>query len=104
MTTTPVDDVVEAAHAYHRDLVSERTRAALALRRQWGVRLGRPVQLPESVRHRIRDERAAGRSLSAIGRGLDADGVPTSQGGARWYPATVRAVLRSIAIDEKGHP
>jgi hypothetical protein len=25
--------------------------------------------------------------------------VPTAQGGAQWYPATVAAVLRSAAID-----
>jgi len=42
---------------------------------------------------RIRRERAAGASLTAIANGLNADGIPTAQGGRRWYPATVRHTL-----------
>jgi hypothetical protein len=42
---------------------------------------------------RIRRERAAGRSLAAIANGLNADRIPTAQGGRRWYPATVRYTL-----------
>jgi hypothetical protein len=42
---------------------------------------------------RIRRERAAGRSLAAIANGLNADCIPTAQGGRRWYPATVRYTL-----------
>ena len=43
---------------------------------------------------RIRRERAAGKSLAAIAKGLNADRIPTAQGGARWYPATVRYTLK----------
>ena len=42
---------------------------------------------------RIGRERAAGTSLAAIANGLNADRVPTAQGGRRWYPATVRYTL-----------
>jgi hypothetical protein len=35
-------------------------------------------------------ERESGKTLTAIADGLTADGVATAQGGARWYPATVR--------------
>ena len=42
---------------------------------------------------RIRRERAAGHSLAAIANGLNADRIPTAQGGRRWYPATVRYTL-----------
>jgi Recombinase len=42
---------------------------------------------------RIRRERAAGTSLTAIANGLNADAIPTAQGGRRWYPATVRHTL-----------
>jgi len=42
---------------------------------------------------RIRRERAAGKSLTAIADGLKADRIPTAQGGRRWYPATVRYTL-----------
>jgi hypothetical protein len=42
---------------------------------------------------RIRRERAAGKSLTAIANALNADRIPTAQGGRRWYPATIRYTL-----------
>ena len=41
---------------------------------------------------RIRSEHAAGGAWSAA-RQLNADGMPTANGGRRWYPATVRYVI-----------
>jgi hypothetical protein len=49
--------------------------------------------MPKAVVNRIRRERADGRSFAAIVEGLSRDGVPTAQGGRRWYPATVRYTL-----------
>jgi len=51
------------------------------------------------VRDRIRAERAtSGTSYAAIAAQLNADGVvPTAHGGARWWPATVRAGSNSTA-------
>jgi DNA invertase Pin-like site-specific DNA recombinase len=76
-----------------RRLISERTRAALARKRAQGVRLGRPPSMSAYARERIRRERAAGKSLAAIAEGLNADRIPTAQGGRRWYPATIRYML-----------
>jgi DNA invertase Pin-like site-specific DNA recombinase len=76
-----------------RRSISERTRVALARKRAQGVRLGRPPQMSQYAIERIRRERAAGRSLAAIANGLNADRIPTAQGGRRWYPATVRYTL-----------
>jgi DNA invertase Pin-like site-specific DNA recombinase len=76
-----------------RRSISERTRAALAVKRAQGVRLGRPPQMSQHAIERIRRERAAGKSLAAIANGLNADRIPTAQGGRRWYPATVRYTL-----------
>jgi hypothetical protein len=42
---------------------------------------------------RIERQRARGDSLRAIAESLNRDEVPTAQGGAQWYPATVRHVL-----------
>ena len=81
------------AHCERRS-ISERTRAALALARAQGVRLGRPPTMSPYAIERIRRERAAGRSLAAIANGLNADRIPTAQGGRRWYPATVRYTLK----------
>ncbi len=77
-----------------RRSISERTRAALALKRAQGVRLGRPPTMSPHAIERIRRERAAGRSLAAIADGLNADRIPTAQGGRRWYPATVGYTLK----------
>ena len=78
---------------YERRQISDRTKAALAERKAQGVRLGRPPTMAADVVARILAEHQEGKSYGAIARGLDADGVPTAQGG-RWYPATVRGAVR----------
>jgi DNA invertase Pin-like site-specific DNA recombinase len=72
---------------------SQKIRDALAVRRAQGVKLGRPATLPPEIVNRVLSERRAGATWSAIASGLDADHVPTAQGGVRWYPATVRHVF-----------
>jgi DNA invertase Pin-like site-specific DNA recombinase len=95
-TSTPAGEAMANVMAsfgqLERRMIGARTRDALAAKRAAGVRLGRPSTLTEDVVRRILDEHAAGESWSAIARGLTADEVPTAQGGARWYPATVRKV------------
>jgi hypothetical protein len=71
----------------------------LAERRRTGkphpapVRRGRPRQVPERFVKRVEAAYTAGQSLGRIARELNADGVPTAQGGRQWWPSTVRAVL-----------
>jgi hypothetical protein len=55
--------------------------------------VGQPPAVPSGVAERIRSEHAAGRTPGQIARGLDADQVPTAQGGRRWWPSSVRAIL-----------
>jgi hypothetical protein len=71
----------------------ESTKEALAVKKATGVRLGRPPTLPTSVVRRIQRQRARGDSLQKIADDLNGAAVPTAQGGAQWYPATVRHVL-----------
>ena len=98
-TTTPSGEMMANVLAvfahFERRLIGQRTRDALAVKRSQGVRLGRPRQLPESVRGRIRKLRKRGFSLAAIATELDSEEVPTAQGGRRWYPSTVSAVLKA---------
>ena len=95
-TSTPSGEMMANVLAvfaqFERRLIGERTRAALAVRRAQGVTLGRPRTLPDGVRRRIVRERKRGDSLAEIARRLNMEGVPTAQGGKRWYPSTVRAI------------
>lgn len=98
-TTTPQGELMAGVMAqfaqFERRLIGQRTKAALAVKREQGVVLGRPRSLPEAVVARIAADRAAGASLAAIAASLNNQGVPTAQGGAKWWPATVKAVLDS---------
>lgn len=78
-----------------RRLIGERTKAGLAEARRRGARLGRPRLLPDDVVRRILVEREGGAALQAIADRLTAEGVAGAQGGRRWYPSTVAAVLKS---------
>ena len=79
-------------------LLPQRTSAALQARKRGGMRLGRPVVLPQAVRELVGQLRADGLSLRAIAAHLTADGVPTATGG-QWHPSTVRCVLASLDVD-----
>jgi hypothetical protein len=58
------------------------------------------VTLPQDVRNRIALERAEGRTMLQISDGLNADGIATARHATQWWPSTVGAVLRSVAMDQ----
>ncbi|HYT51370.1 MAG TPA: recombinase family protein [Gaiellaceae bacterium] len=60
---------------------------------------GRPAALSPELVHRIRAERAVGKSFGQIARDLNASGTPTAHGGAQWWPSTVRAVFRRSPLE-----
>lgn len=80
-----------------RRLIGERTRAALAVRKAQGVRLGRPLSLDAHTRARILQLRRRGHGWTAIADRLNADGVPSARGAATWRPSSVRAVVAAVA-------
>lgn len=87
--------VMASAAQWERRIIGQRTKDALAAKKAAGVRLGRPTGLPVEVMARILAARTAGESFQKIADGLNADGVPTSRGGATWYPSSVHAVVVS---------
>ena len=107
-TTSPggemMANVMASFSQFERRLIGERTSAALQAAKARGQRLGRPRQLSQRILNRIVRERSKGATLAGIAEALNEDGVATAQGGARWYPATVRAVLRSVELDEETAP
>lgn len=89
---------------WERDLISSRTREALAELKARGVQLGQPTTLPDAVIRRILTELSERRSLRQIAAGLEADGIPTATGRAKWHPQTVKNAAdsqraRAIAAD-----
>ena len=79
-----------------RRLISERTKAALAVVRAKGEKkLGRPTSIPPTTAKRIARMRKRGMTLQAICDTLNGEGVPTARGGALWRPTSLRAVLRA---------
>lgn len=77
---------------FQRRLLGQRIREVLETKRSQGVRLGRPPVDPQLAR-RIVKMRKSGKSLTAIADQLNAESVPTVQGGRRWYPSSVRSVV-----------
>lgn len=87
--------VLAAFAQYERQLISERTKAGLAAKRAAGVRLGRPLELEDDTRDRIRRLAGQGLGPSAIAQRLSAERVPTAHGG-RWWPSTVTKILSRL--------
>lgn len=96
-TSTPAGEATASMMAVfsqlERRLISQRTREALAVKKAQGVRLGRPSSLPLEIVRRVLAAKDSGLSLRAIAGELNADAVPTAQGGKTWHASTVKAVL-----------
>lgn len=78
---------------FELDMISQRTRDALAEKKAQGVQLGKPSQLPAEVVERICREAYDGSSLRSIAADLMADGITTGSGSPVWHAAQVRRVL-----------
>jgi DNA invertase Pin-like site-specific DNA recombinase len=81
---------------FERRMIGQRTKDALRVKRDQGVRLGRPVVTAPEVSARIARLREEGQSLAAIATALNSEGVPTSHGGGRWWATSVQSVLSSL--------
>lgn len=101
-TSTPMGrlmaTVAGAFAELERAMIQQRTRDALAVKRSQGIRLGRPVELPDSVRFRVGTMRSQGMTLAAIAGVLTEGGVPTARGG-EWRASGVAKVLDSLRRD-----
>lgn len=98
-TTTPAGraamNMLRVFSEFERDMISLRTREALAEKRAQGVQLGTPSKLTDAVVERVCRAAYDGESLRAIASSLECDGVLTGSGAAAWHANAVRRVLDS---------
>jgi DNA invertase Pin-like site-specific DNA recombinase len=79
--------VIEVSR-WERERLAERTRSGMrAARRKGPASVADDPELSE----RIAGMRGAGMTLQAIADQLNADGIPTVRGGAKWRPSSVQA-------------
>ncbi len=88
-----VASIIMALAQWERRIIGQRTKDALGVVKDRGVVLGRPVMMDPATVTLMRLLRSNGRSYGAIAKMLNNEGVPTAQGGAKWYASTVRAAL-----------
>lgn len=88
---------------YERELISERTKSALAAKKRRGERIGRPRAVKPTVIRRIVQARDTGMSYDAIARTLTDAKVLTPLGNPTWQPSTVRRIYASAtAVQQEG--
>jgi DNA invertase Pin-like site-specific DNA recombinase len=77
---------------FERQMIRDRTRAALAVRKAEGKAISRPA-VPDATSAQIKAWYDEGWGLTAIARQLNDDGVPTARGGTEWRASNVQSVL-----------
>jgi DNA invertase Pin-like site-specific DNA recombinase len=80
---------------YERELISERTKAALAAKKLKGERIGRPRAVTPTVVRRIVQARSTGMSYDAIAQTLTEAGILSPLGRPTWQSSTVRRIYTS---------
>jgi DNA invertase Pin-like site-specific DNA recombinase len=87
-------EAVMTLAGWEHDRIARRTRTGIDRARARGRPIGPPaVSDAPAVRERVAAMRAANMTLQAIADTLNAEGVPTMRGGARWRPSSVQTVL-----------
>lgn len=84
--------VMIALAQWEREMIGDRTRAALVAVRARGTRVGRRPGVSEETRRMILVLRESGLSWQGVADALARAGVPTAQGG-RWHGSTVRRLV-----------
>ncbi len=87
---------------WEREIISKRTKDALAEKKAQGIKLGRPSTVPQASLERLKSLKAEGLTVRAICERMNAEGMPTATG-ARWHPTTVQRLLKTQAYSDSNH-
>jgi DNA invertase Pin-like site-specific DNA recombinase len=100
-TSTPMGEAMATICAtfaqLERKRIGERTSDALQMKKAQGMTLGRPDRTSLETVKKVQAMREAGASLRVIANSLNAQGVPTAQGGSQWYASSIRKVLARVS-------
>lgn len=89
-----VVSVMMSVAQWERAVIAERTRAALAQLRAQGKPTGRPAVVDDhGLVDRIREMRESEMTLRQIADALNAEGVATMRGAAKWQPSAIQSAL-----------
>ncbi len=100
-TSTPtgklVANVMMSVAEWEREIIGQRTSAAMQAAKRRGKNVGRvAAPLPDSTATRLRALRAEGNGPAKIAAALNAEGVTTPLG-SKWYQSTVTSALARLS-------
>jgi DNA invertase Pin-like site-specific DNA recombinase len=72
------------------EMISERTCAALAVKKSQGAKLGQPSNVSPEAREKLSELRADGMSWSEVARKMNEAGIPSGGGTPRWHAASAQ--------------
>jgi DNA invertase Pin-like site-specific DNA recombinase len=68
------------------EMISERTTAALQVKRSMGIKLGRPSKVTEKARARLLELRSQGLSWTEVAQVMNKERIPSGSGKPQWHP------------------
>lgn len=87
--------IMSALAEMERGIIAERQKDVHKDRRargiKWGVDMGPRNKTSDEIKDRIKHERSIGKSYRLIANSLNADGIPTQNGG-KWHATTVKNI------------
>ncbi|MFJ3392306.1 recombinase family protein [Leifsonia aquatica] len=91
-----VANVMGSVAEWEREIIGERTSAALKAAQARGIKVGRPRALSRDAEVRLYELRALGLSFAKVATQLNTEHVATAHGGA-WQASTVARILNRAA-------
>lgn len=97
-TTTPIGVLTATLLAsfaqFERQMISERTKNALAFKKTQGVKIGRSAVISDQEIYNLRKMRSQGMTLQSIAEALNERNIPTAHNGNQWHASTVSYLLK----------